>query len=188
MKSLIMILISAVLTAQAHAQQKRPPARKMVVPTYQAPMTSSWASFTHELDVNLSSGEFRSYKVGTRSVSNFGIFATYSYDLMPAIQVGADVGFQSLDSESAFTLAATGTYNFDSDYSDAFFVKAGLGLYPFTTTTTKSEFGFYAGAGKRFKIWEHVNYKPGLFIRKISDGEAEFIIQFFNISLNTGSF
>lgn len=195
MKIKILVLASLLFSLSAVAQQQGrvAPARKMVAPSYQQPAASGWGSgFTHELDVNFSEGSFKSYKAGTKSISDFNVFATYSHDLMSQFQVGGDIGFQSVDSVSAFTIAGTGTYNFDADYSNSFFVKAGLGLYPVVKATltgveTKSEFGFYAGAGKRFKIWDHVNYKPSIAVRKVSDADPEFIIQFFNISLNSST-
>lgn len=195
MKKLILVLIPVLLSVSSHAQQRRAaPAPKMVTPSYQQPTTYSWSNgFTHELDVNLSSGYFKSYKVGSKSISDFSVYGVYSYDFMPQIQLGGDVGFRSFDSETRFTLAATGTYNFNSDYSNAFFAKGGLGLYPVTKVSSsgsienKNELGFYIAGGKRFKIWDHVNYKPGIAILKVGDADPEFTIQFFNISLNTNN-
>ena len=193
MKKMILVLVPILIAVTAQAQQRKAaPAPKMVTPSYEQPTTYSWSNgFTHELDVNLSSGYIKSYKIGNKSVTDFQIFASYSYDFTSAIQLGADVGFGSFDSESRFTLAGTGTYNFASDYSDAFFAKGGLGLYPVTkisntgTIENKNELGIYIAGGKRFKIWDHVNYKPFISVQKISDNDAEFTIQFFNISLNT---
>ena len=188
---MILVLVPMLIAVTAHAQQRKAaPAPKMVTPSYQQPATTySWSNgFTHELDVNLSSGYLKSYKAGS---TDFQIFASYSYDFTSAVQLGADVGFGSFDSQSRFTLAGTGTYNFDSDYSNAFFAKGGLGLYPVTkissvgTIENKNEIGIYIAGGKRFKIWDHVNYKPFIAVQKVSDNDAEFTIQFFNISLNT---
>lgn len=194
MKKMILVLIPMLLAFTAQAQQRKAaPAPKMVTPSYEQPTTTySWSNgFTHELDVNLSSGYLRSYKSGSKSITDFNVFASYSYDFRSSIQLGADIGFSSFDSESRFTLAGTGTYNFDSDYSNAFFAKGGVGLYPVTKTSStgklenKNEIGIYIAGGKRFKIWDHVNYKPGISVQKVSDNDAEFTIQFFNISLNT---
>ena len=193
MKKIVLVLIPLLIAVSSPAQQRKvTPAPKMVTPSYQQPTTYSWSNgFTHEFDLNLSSGYFKSYKLGSKSITDFSIYAVYSYDFMSQIQLGADIGFGSFDSQSRFTLAATGTYNFNTDYSNAFFAKGGLGLYPVTkisnagTIENKNELGVYIAGGKRFKIWDHVNYKPGISIQKVGDVDPEITIQFLNISLNT---
>ncbi len=188
MKALLTLLISTVVATAVNAQ-----ARKLVAPGYQ-PVATGWgSSFLHEFDLNLSEGYLKSYKSGSNSITDFNLFAAYSYDFRSQFQLGGDVGFQSYDSETRFTLAATGTYNFNQVYADSFFAKGGLGIYPVRKITNgklenKNELGLYIAAGKRFKIWEHVNYKPFISIAKISDIDPEFTIQFLNISLNTDVF
>lgn len=148
--------------------------------TYAAP------GFLHEIDVNLSQGFFRSQNGNT----HIEILGDYSYDLGNGFQVGGIAGIQSKsgsgNSNTGLTAVATGTYNFDYNYSDAFFAKAGLGLYPHTDNKGdyKNDIGFFIAGGKRFAIWNHVNYKPLVMLKSISNDDAEFIIQFLNISLN----
>lgn len=194
MKKMFLVLVPILMAVTAQAQQRKAaPAPKMVTPAYEQPTTTySWSNgFTHEFDINLSSGYLKSYKAGNKSITDVQVSASYSYDFTSAVQLGADVGFRSFDSESRFTLVGTGTYNFASDYSDAFFAKGGLGLYPVTKTSNTgtpentNEVGFYIAGGKRFKIWDHVNYKPFIAVQKVSDNDAEFTIQFLNISLNS---
>ncbi len=194
MKKLTLVFVSILFSLSSQAQQRKAaPAAKMVTPSYQQPAQSyTWSNgFTHEVDVNLSSGYFRSFKSGSKSITDFSIFTSYSYDFMSQLQLGADVGLSSFDSTSRFTLAGTGTYNFNPDYADSIFVKGGLGFYPITkisdtgTVENKNEIGLYVSGGKRFKIWDHVNYKPSISILKISSADPEFNIQFLNISLNT---
>lgn len=189
MKALLTLLISTVVATAVNAQ-----ARKLVAPGYQ-PVATGWgSSFLHEFDLNLSEGYFKSYKLGSKSITDVALFASYSYDFQSPFQLGSDLGIRSFDSETRFTLAATGTYNFDQVYASSFFVKGGLGIYPVQKISSngnlenKNELGLYIAAGKRFKIWEHVNYKPFISIAKISDIDPEFTIQFLNISLNTDVF
>lgn len=208
MKNIMFAVVSAlIVTVTAQAQTKKtipatqPPARKMVTPGY-SPATvsspsiaSSWGhGFQNELDLNLSEGYLRTYKEGSKSYTDIAIFAAYSYDLKQEtnqnIQVGGDVGLRSFDSSTRLTVVGTGTYNIEPNYADSVFFKGGLGLYPVNKSTTtgstdiKSEFGLYVAAGKRFKLWDHINYKPMIKIAKISDLDAEITIQFLNVSVN----
>lgn len=194
------LLISAMMTAlvatTAQAQTKKtvppPPAKKMVVPTYQQPATitssAPWGApgFQHEVEINLSEGSLRTYKLAGKSYTDLTLMGAYNHDLGQNVQVGADVGLRSFDSKTYITLVATGTYNLDANYSDSVFFKGGLGLFPVSKDNgdIKNEFGLYVAAGKRFKLWDHVNYKPFISIAKISDQDAEIAVQFLNISLN----
>lgn len=189
MKTLMTLLILTFLTSTGNAQ-----AKKLVAPGYQ-PVNKGWgSSFLHEVDLNLSQGYLKTYKLGSKSITDFAMFVAYSYDFRSQFQLGGDVGFRSFDSETRFTLAATGTYNFNQVYANSFFAKGGLGIYPVQRISNtgnlenKNEIGLYIAAGKRFKIWEHVNYKPFISIAKISDIDPELTIQFLNISLNTDVF
>ncbi len=200
MKTFFTIILGALLTLTVHAAPP-PPAkkvvpRKTVSPAYQqnTSLTPSWAmgnGFRHELDLNLSKGYLNTYYNGAKNITDINIAGSYSFDIGRNFQVGGDAGFQSVDSISHLTAVGTGTYNLDSDYSNSIFFKAGLGLYPVTRinlTTAKiedkNEVGLFIAAGKRFKIWEHVNYKPFISITKISDLDAQFSIVFLNVSLN----
>lgn len=199
MKKIIFATLATVLlTVSAEAQTKKTvpattPARKMVTPSYQAPVsvsTPAWGHvFLNELDLNLSEGFLKTYKIGSKSYTDISVFAAYSYDIGQNIQVGGDVGLRSFDSTTRFTLVGTGTYNLDSNYSNSIFFKGGLGLYPVdkgtaASTDIKSEFGLYVAAGKRFKLFDHVNYKPMISIAKISDLDAQITVTFLNISVN----
>ncbi len=196
MKTILVALVSTFFAVAVGAQQR--PSKKMVAPGYQ-PTTysssySSSSDFLHEVDLNLSQGYFRSAKVGSSTVSDLSILGSYSYDFGQQIQVGADVGLRSLDSLTRFTLAATGTYNLNPDYANSLFFKGGVGFYPVFKVSAsgnldnKNELGIFVSAGKRFKIWEHVNYKPSIMILKVSDIDPELTLLFLNISLNTNVF
>lgn len=193
-KMIFAAFATVLLSFGANAQTRKPvPARKMVTPSYQTPATyssSTWGhSFLNELDLNMSAGYLKSYKVGTKSYTDLTLFASYSYDIGHQIQVGGDAGLQSFDSTTRLTAVGTGTYNMDANYADSIYFKAGLGLYPvdkgtLTSSEIKTEFGLYVAAGKRFKIWDHVNYKPQVMIAKISDLDAQITVQFLNVSVN----
>ncbi len=195
MKLAVSIIATTLLVISAGAQT-RPAARKTVQPTYQQPTatTSStgWSygnPFKHEVDLNLSQGYFRTTNVGGKNISDLYIAASYSYDIGHNIQVGGDASFQSYDSTTRLSAVGTGTYNLDANYADSIFFKSGVGLFPVTKLTNgkledKNEIGLYIAAGKRFKLWDHVNYKPVIMIAKISDLDAQFIVQFLNVSLN----
>ena len=195
---LVGLIISIATQAQSTTPQKKMTApRKMVVPSYLQPSssTSPWSgnSFKHEVDLNFSQGYFRTYTVAGKSISDLNIFASYSYDFGHSYQIGGDAGIQSVDSTTKLTAVGTGTYNLDSDYANSIFFKAGLGLLPITKVSptgidNKSDIGFYVAAGKRFKLWDHVNYKPAVVISKISDQDVQFTVQFLNVSLNFSSF
>ena len=199
MKTVLSILFGSLLAivnyAQAQQQPRRVAPHKTVDPAYQQPTSYSpaWSTgsgFKHEVDLNLSEGYFRTYNVGGKNISNLSVFASYSYDIGRNFQVGGDAGFASVDSTTKLTAVGTGTYNLDADYGNSIFFKAGLGLYPVTKISAtgkiddKNEFGLYAAAGKRFKIWDHVNYKPFVAIAKISDLDVQFVVQFLNVSFN----
>ncbi|MFZ3230840.1 MAG: hypothetical protein WA160_11595 [Pseudobdellovibrio sp.] len=197
MRNIMLALIGVIFlatTGYAQTQRAAPPTiHKMVVPTYQQPATAPsaiWNShnFKNELDLNLSEGYIRTYKAGGKSITDINMFAAYSYDIGNNIQVGGDAGFQSVDSTTRLTVAGTGTYNMDTNYSDSVFFKGSLGLYPIdkgtTTVDIKNEFGLYASAGKRFKLWDHINYKPMISIGKIGSQDATISIQFLNVSVN----
>ena len=203
MKTVLSILVGLFISVAAQAQtttsQKKTTAmpQKMVVPSYQQPSSSTplWSGngFKHEVDLNVSQGYFRTFNSGGKSISDLNVFASYSYDFGHNFQIGGDGGFQSVDSVTKLTVVGTGTYNLDADYANSIFFKAGLGLYPVTKVSptgidNKSDIGFFLAAGKRFKLWDHVNYKPALVISKISDLDVQFTVLFLNVSLNFGSF
>ena len=200
MKTLFTILFGAMFTVATHAASPAPPKKvilqKKVSPAYQqntssAPAWAMGSGFRHELDLNLSKGYLNTYYNGAKNITDISVAGSYSYDIGSNFQVGGDAGFQSVDSISHLLLVGTGTYNLDSNYSDAIFFKAGLGLYPVTRVIIatakiedKNEVGTFIAAGKRFKIWDHVNYKPFVAITKISDLDVQFTIQFLNVSVN----
>ena len=197
MKLVLSMIAAAVLAASTTGYaQTRPLVKKTVQPAYKQPTattsTTGWSygnGFKHEVDLNLSQGYFRTYNVAGKNISDLNVFASYSYDIGHNFQVGGDAGFQSIDSISKLTAVATGTYNLDANYADSIFFKAGLGLYPVTKITNfkiedKNDFGLFVAAGKRFKLWDHVNYKPFVAVAKISDFDVQFIVQFLNVSVN----
>ena len=202
MKTALSILVGLMMSVTAQAQntmpQKKTTApRKMVVPSYQQPSSSSssWSgnNFKHEVDLNFSQGYFRTYSVAGKNISDLNIYASYSYDFGHNFQIGGDAGIQSVDSTTKLTVLGTGTYNLDSDYANSIFFKAGLGLFPVTNVTAtgidnKSDIGIAAAAGKRFRLWDHVNYKPEIVILKINNQDVQFTVQFLNVSLNFSSF
>jgi hypothetical protein len=161
------------------------------VPT--APLASSWSSFggqTHEVDVNLSRAEIHSYKLGDSSYTDINLAAAYHHYLgKNNLQVGGEGGLMSFpDGTSSKTLIALMgivTYNIDSDLINSVYANAGLGLYPaYDKSNFKydSKFSFMFNVGKRFNLWNHVNYKPYFRLMKRGDMDMEFYIEALSFS------
>ena len=167
-------------------------AQKRIQHTNPAPnyIGSYTPNYKNEVDLNLSNGAIHSYKVGNSSNTDINAFVSYRMLLQDHIQVGGEGGFTSYSfgGSSKNLIAAMGvfTYNFDSELKNSLFVEGGAGLYPAfskDTSTYDSKFSFFAGFGKRYSIWDHVNYKPLFRIAKYGDQDMEFLIQALNISL-----
>ena len=78
------------------------------------------------------------------------------------------------------------TYNFDSNLREAFFVQAGVGLYP-SYVKKDGDFdpkiSFLAGVGKRIEMWGKINYMPNLRIWKRGDENTRFDLELLNFSI-----
>lgn len=106
-----------------------------------------------------SSGGNLAFASGNTIVS-FG--AGYNYDIIPILQIGIfpSVGYYTALG-TFFTLLAGPTLNLslNGDIQDAFFLSGALG---FSTAPglIGTNFDFRFDLGKRFRIWDHVCYRP----------------------------
>lgn len=191
MKQITLFAASLILVLSAGA---RPATGSATASSPTAPLASSWSSFggqTHEFDLNLSKAEIHNYKIGDNSYTDINIFGAYHHYLNKNnLQVGGEGGLMAFpDGTSSKTLIAlmgVVTYNLDSDLTNSMFGGFGLGLYPaYDKSNGKydSKFSFMFNAGKRFSLWNHVNYKPAFRIMKRGDMDMEFFIEALNFSL-----
>ncbi len=146
-------------------------------------------TFLNEVALNLSNGSFTSEKPCSAcdSNTNFNLYLSYLHHLQDNIQLGTEVGFQSAYSTTMFDLIAVGVYNMDSDFKNSIFGKVGLGLTSVSAGTSGSgsetKFGFFAGAGKRFALFNNITYSPEARIIKKGDLDISFQVTFVNFSI-----
>lgn len=159
----------------------------------------SAGGFTHEIDTFFTRGVF---EVGENckdcdSGTNLAVGASYLHYLKDGFQVGFEAGIQMLsdeysvtgDSETLFTIVGIGVMNFQSDVKNSFYGKAGVGIYPVIDGTEyENQFGFQAGLGKRFALWNNVTYKPEFNLMKRGDLDLGFEIRVLNFGISFDSF
>lgn len=177
----LMMMSLLCLGLSAHAQKK-----------------SSYSSYNsnglHEVDVNLSNGSLRSYKIGDDSFTDINIYGAYHRYLQDHIQIGGEGGLLSyhesengkVSTKTNLALMGVVTYNLDNDFSNSFFGNVGAGLYPsYVKSKAKyeSKFSFFFDVGKRIPLWDHVTYKPFFRLAKYGDQDLEFLIMGLNVSL-----
>lgn len=147
------------------------------------------AQYVNEFQTSYSGGSFTTSKVGTQSLTIINVNASYARLIKEKIQVGAEAGFNSTSggatSSSSFTAMGFGTYNFDESFQTSFYGKGGLGMFTVTSATgsNESKFGFMVGGGRRFPIWDRINYNPEVRLYKKGDADPNFEIQFLNLSI-----
>jgi hypothetical protein len=161
---------------------------------YTTPSTySSSVSYGHQNEIIatyghgfLTSGQ--GYKNGP-TVTNIEIAGKYLRTLTANIQVGGMAGISSFSgsgSRTGLTAVGVGVWNFDVDFKEAFFAEAGAGIYPVLNSTQsdfESKIGLYVGGGKRFPIWERVNFIPSAYLVKKGDLDVGIDIEFLNLSI-----
>ncbi len=152
-------------------------------------MTSWGSEEEYEIQSSLSGGGYESKKQGTTTVSTLQAKISMAKSLKNNIQVGGEVEFSNTSggsfSGSYFEVAGFGVYNFSTILKDTFYVKGGAGLYNTINTRQENEnkFGFFAGGGKRFPLWNQITYSPEARIWKIGDQDITFSFYFLNLSL-----
>jgi hypothetical protein len=180
--------LALVVSSTALAQKKSKTSTDWTSPTY----STLGSTYIHEVDLNLSMGQLYNYKHGDNSYSDLTAIGSYNRVIQDQIQVGALAGFsntyrdRSNDNTMLFTLMGTGTYNFDSNLDESIFATGGIGLAPAYEEDDRefvSAMSFFVGAGKRFKLYEHVHYKPQLRIEKLGSMDTAIRLLFLNVSL-----
>ncbi|MGE5087450.1 MAG: hypothetical protein ACM3MG_14190 [Bacillota bacterium] len=120
--------------------------------------------------------------------------AAYNYYLKDGFQVGGEAQLQILpkdytgtgSSETLITLVGVGTYNFQNDLKNAFFAKAGIGLYPILKDNRdgyENKFGLFVGGGKRIQLMDSITYSPEIRLVKKGDLDMGIEIALINFSL-----
>lgn len=187
-KKLVLAGFVVVLSSVASAQGRR---------TY-TPGTNSYGSslaygYNNEILTNFTSGSIitekpcnnSNYPRTCKSSTAIVLEGAYLHTVTSEIQAGARVIVNNTGDDTLFTLLALGVYNFDTDFKNAFFAQGGLGIYPVLKndlSAYESKIGFFIGAGKRFPIWDRINYIPSLSMVKKGDLDFGFDIQFLAFS------
>lgn len=155
------------------------------------PSTYSFASNTlHEVVISPSQVSIETYK-DTKNRTDINIYAAYNHHFQDNLQLGGEGGiltYPDRNGSNKTLIAATGvgTYNFDSNLREAFFVQGGIGLYPSYDKKDfeyDSKLSFFAGAGKRFEMWGKINFMPYARLWKRGDENTRIEIQALNFSL-----
>lgn len=147
------------------------------------------AQYVNELQTSYSGGSFSTSKVGTQSFTIININATYARLIKEKIQVGVEAGFNSTSggavSSTSFTAMGFGSYNFDENIQQSLYAKGGLGMFTVANASggNDSKFGFMLGGGRRFPIWDRINYSPEVRLYKKGDFDPTFDVQFLNLSI-----
>lgn len=181
------ILAMMLLAAPQAWSQGRP--RRVDVQVQKSGLSVSWGNPQHEVQVGLSPGTFQSTKVGNSSVTIIQARGSYARHLKQNWQVGGEGAFYSTSggakSQSYFEAFGFGNYNFDLDLKKSFYAKAGLGMFSVLNDKSdyESKFGFMVGAGKRFPLWDRVQYNPEFRLFKKGSQDPTFELQFLTISL-----
>ena len=151
---------------------------------------SSSTNFEHEISTAFTGGAYTSAKVGTTTVSTLAAQASWVKFIRPKIQAGGEAAFTSMSggalSTSFFDVMGVVNYNLEDNTRESIYVKGGLGLFAVPNTTGTgydSKFGFMAGAGKRFPLWERIQYSPEIRLVKKGDLDVAFNIYFINLSI-----
>lgn len=182
MKLLALAALSLVVSTTALAQGR-----------YRTPAA---ASYTNEITTLATGGLFYSGKQckDCSSGSNMAVGAGYLHTLDSKIQVGGEGRLRILskevsgtgDSETLFDIAGVGAWNFSSDFSNAIFAKAGIGLYAVPKDNLsgyENKIGFFIGAGKRFTWLSNVAYSPEVRLVKKGDIDMGIEVQLINFSI-----
>ncbi len=157
-------------------------------------------SYQHEIMTNLSNGIFQSGKQcdgeDCDSGTSLDIGLSYLRTWQDNFQIGGEGRITNLSeefslsgkSETLIQALAIGAYNFDSDFGNSFFAKAGLGLYPVleidnTGRDYETQLGFFLGVGKRFTWLSNIAYAPEIRLVKRGDIDLAIDIHILNFSI-----
>ncbi len=144
-------------------------------------------AYVNEASISLSEGRI---SFGNSSTT-IKLGGSYSYMLDRGLQAGVDASFASYSGSNSLdttyiSIFATGTVNFpmERDIRQAAFAKVGFGFSDLDSPPRdkKSEFGFKVYGGKRFPIWDHIEYAPMGGIYKIGSRDAVIEIIPLNIT------
>lgn len=130
---------------------------------------------------------------------NASVNAAYFHQVHEMFQVGGklNVGFGDNGSTTNNSTMAMGilvgpTFNFmgstAGDISDAMFIFAGAGFNMDKNNTTANgltatDFQFGAEAGKRFKIWDNVTWRPSFSFTKVGTAKPLYAVNLVNFSV-----
>jgi hypothetical protein len=197
--SLVLLLcVSNGLSAATPLKKNMPKNQKKDIVstnTYSQPTSSSssvksffrgGSEFQNEFLANFSAGELSIEKPCKQCDSNttISLQASYLHHLQDKIQVGVEGGLTSYSNNTLFDLIGVGAYNFDADFKNAFYAKAGLGFFSVAAgNDTETKFGLFLGGGKRFALFNNVTYSPELRLIKKGDLDISFLATFLNFSL-----
>lgn len=186
-QTIFLLSVAMAFAPQSFAQSRR---------TY-SPGTSAYGSsisygYQNEFITNFTSGSIVSEKPCTgpydacKSRTSILLQGAYLHSMNSNIQAGAQVIVSKPVDDTLFTLVALGVYNFENDFKNAFFVQGGIGIYPVLKPFPngyESKLGIMIGAGKRFPIWDRINYIPSISLLKKGDLDVGFDVEFLNFSI-----
>lgn len=141
-----------------------------------------------EFMISASGGSYTTSKVGDESISVLQVGGALAMEITDEVQAGAEIGFANVSGgggTSTFDIMAFGVYNFDTPIKDAMYAKGGVGMFsvPKTATENETKFGFMAGIGRRFPVWDKIQYTPEARLFKKGDADPSIDIQFLNFSV-----
>jgi hypothetical protein len=203
MKFFLVFLTAFSITA-ANAQQRKTHTTTTHTSTSSStansasPSTYSFASDTeHEVVLNPSKVSIESYKEA-KSRTDITIYGAYNHHLMDSMQVGGEGGIvpgTDTKGNSKALIAAMGTFTWNFSFDnfanytnlrDAFFLQAGLGLYPAYNKddgSFDSKISTFGGFGKRFEVWGKINYMPYARLWKRGSEDMRLDIEALNFSI-----
>ncbi len=194
-KWLVVALTASVLFGvfSAEAQtRKRAPKSDEFYGTYSGSRSVASASEPWELNLSDTFGAYRSFQPRKEAdtISYLAMRGSLARWIQPQIQAGGEIAFLSEsggdDSISYFEVIGFGTYNFDYDIHESFYVKGGLGLYAVLKERSneyENQVGFFAGAGKRFYLWNKIHYSPEMRFTKKGSLNIELELSFVSFSV-----
>jgi hypothetical protein len=186
MKNLILVAIaaSALISSVSVAQQRRTTVTR-------SSSTTTYMGGESEVQVGvIGNGKLTSQKPKDGSTTTvIDARGSYAFHLQDQIQVGGEVGFFSTSggttSASYVELLGFGTFNFDPNIAESFYVKGGAGLFgvPKVNGEYENKFGLFAGVGARFPMWGSLAYNPEARLLKKGDLDISFEIIFLQASV-----
>lgn len=187
--ALMIALIALPLMTQAQ-QRRAAPTKKTAPSTYSSPSYSTYSysssSYENEIQAGLTVGTYTSQD----SISSLQVRGSYARLIQPQLQLGAEASLSSVSgsgaSSSTFAGFGFANYNFDTDLTEAFYAKGGLGIFSISDNNgdNESKFGFMLGGGKRFPLWDRILYNPEVRLFKVGDLDPYFEILFLNLSIH----